>query len=899
MRIALILLLCLSAVTPSFAEEKTTPATTGPGYIWWEGENAVSTDFQKNPWLEENMDKHCSGGMWLTNGGKPRKGGYRASYKIEIPENGVYELWARQGYRGWCSNWWRFDNAEWKEAKITDPAFNYVSVAKHRSLGWTYYGQMKLSKGNHTFEVKLDGEKLLMAFDCFILSRGRFTPFGKNKPDDSVAIDYKKPVGDSKTSVPVPDSRDWWAFRPPADLFDKSAIDLSFMNHKIGTRGFVGMKEGRLVFADGTPVRFWGANCGFWQGKMIFPSHKDADFLAKRLSRLGVNCIRLHIMHATNSLVDTSRDDTQHFDKERLDKLDYLLSALKKEGIYSLLSLQYNRKVKKGDDVPDDFLTDKVKGSTSSVSFFDPKIKELNAKFFKDFLLHLNPYTEKKWIDDPAIAIVEIHNEDSMFWWSLDKSPPDSLKILEKMWNEWLALKYDSTDALKKAWKVEGYEDGLDEGESLEKKNIKRLHVWFTSTDAISPDSKNGGKKPKYQNRASDLMEFLYSVERDFYRDTIKEMQSWGVKVPFVTSNWKGTDLTTRLVLWASSEGGVVDQHNYFGGNRSMLSRPGDGLVSEGFNQIKGRAYCVSEWNVNEPNDYAPESAPLMAVTAAFQGWDAMFQFCLSSADWPTTLTDACVISPSCYLQYPLAALLFRRGDVKEGDVIYERKLSPKQLFAPKLLDKALSKNQWSFTYGASEVPPEILAAGRAVISYVPETTESKIGDLSKLWDKQNKTVRSNTGQLTWDYGNLRMKVNTAASQGAFGALKGEKIKCSDIAIETPNEFCSIFVSSREGAPIAEAKTLIVFAVGRSLNSGAVHKSDRAQFKDAGKGPVFMEPVMGSIEIKNSNRMKAYSLNPNGRRIREIPLREKNGMLILDLTGEPLVVYYELTSEKQ
>jgi len=391
-----------------------------------------------------------------------------------------------------------------------------------------------------------------------------------------------------------------------------------------------------------------------------------------------------------------------------------------------------------------------------------------------------------------------------MFWWTLDKCPPSSLKILEKMWNEWLAEKYESTEELKAAWHVDGYGDGLDNGESLEEKNIKRLHVWFTSTDAISPDSKNGGKQPRYQNRASDLMKFLYKVEKEFYENTIKDMRSWGIKVPFVTSNWKGTDLTTRLVLWASATGGVVDQHNYYGGNRSMLGSVGSGLVSEEFNQIKGRAFCVSEWNMTEPNDYAPESVPLMAVTAAFQGWDAMFQFCLSSADWPTSLSDTCVTSPSGFVQYPLAAMLFRRGDVNEGDVIYERKLSPEQLFAPKLLDKALSKNQWSFTYGASEVPPEILAAGRAVIDYVPETTESVIGDLSKLWDKEKKTVISNTGQLLWDYGNLRMKVDTPASQGAFGALSGETIVCKDISIQTPNEFCSIFVCSRDGKPIPE-----------------------------------------------------------------------------------------------
>ena len=36
-----------------------------------------------------------------------------------------------------------------------------------------------------------------------------------------------------------------------------------------------------------------------------------------------------------------------------------------------------------------------------------------------DVFSHLNPYTNKRYADDPTLAMVEILNEDSLFWGSV------------------------------------------------------------------------------------------------------------------------------------------------------------------------------------------------------------------------------------------------------------------------------------------------------------------------------------------------------------------------------------------------------------------------------------------------------------------------------------------------
>ena len=51
----------------------------------------------------------------------------------------------------------------------------------------------------------------------------------------------------------------------PADILDwrTSPVDLSFLNapeKPAGKRGFLKVVKDKLIFEDGTPVRFWGTN---------------------------------------------------------------------------------------------------------------------------------------------------------------------------------------------------------------------------------------------------------------------------------------------------------------------------------------------------------------------------------------------------------------------------------------------------------------------------------------------------------------------------------------------------------------------------------------------------------------------------------------------------------------
>ena len=73
-----------------------------------------------------------------------------------------------------------------------------------------------------------------------------------------------------------------------------SPVDLSFLNaaeKPAGKHGQLGVAGDRLVFADGEPARFWGANLGAYA--LFNTGLSDTVNQAKRLSKLGFNLVRM------------------------------------------------------------------------------------------------------------------------------------------------------------------------------------------------------------------------------------------------------------------------------------------------------------------------------------------------------------------------------------------------------------------------------------------------------------------------------------------------------------------------------------------------------------------------------------------------------------------------------
>lgn len=225
-----------------------------------------------------------------------------------------------------------------------------------------------------------------------------------------------------------------------------------------GKHGFVRVEGGRFV-NDAGPVRFNGSNL---TGPANFPTHDVADKLAMRLARFGINCIRLHYMDAaygnfmTKSEPGLIAEDTatrRNLDPAQLERLDYLIAALKKRGIYVNINLHVARFW----DEHDGFTgRNQRPGFDKGLDNFEPRMIELQKEYARKLLTHTNQYTGLAYTDEPCVAMIELNNENGLihmyYGGAIDRLPDPYSAEFHRQWNVWLAKKYASTEALLKVW---------------------------------------------------------------------------------------------------------------------------------------------------------------------------------------------------------------------------------------------------------------------------------------------------------------------------------------------------------------------------------------------------------------------------------------------------------------
>lgn len=249
--------------------------------------------------------------------------------------------------------------------------------------------------------------------------------------------------------------REMFPFVMPWDDATPSVANVSHWNHTpAGVKGFVTPREGHL-FVGNERIRFFGVNLCFGAN---FPTHEAAEKIAARMAKFGINCVRFHHMDnqpAPSGIWDKTR---RAIDPGQLDRLDYFIAQLKKHGIYSNINLHVSR------EYPDMPKWPGMPGYYKGVDNFYPPMIQMQKQFARDLLAHKNPHTGLTYAEDPAIAFVEINNENGLIceWWggSLDGMSDVYVAELTKQWNAWLAKKYPMNASLEAAWNIDASTPG-------------------------------------------------------------------------------------------------------------------------------------------------------------------------------------------------------------------------------------------------------------------------------------------------------------------------------------------------------------------------------------------------------------------------------------------------------
>ena len=225
-----------------------------------------------------------------------------------------------------------------------------------------------------------------------------------------------------------------------------------------GKFGHIQAKSDGHLYAGSKRIRFFGVDIAF---SADLPTHEQAEAVASRLAKFGVNIVRFHIMDSRRfpeGLLLRGTTDTRHFDPEGLDRLDYFVSQLEKRGVYANLNLLCYRPINSADGLPAeiDTMTSSVNQPRHAIGFFDEAVLGLQKEYARGLLTHVNPYTGLAYTRDPGVAFVEINNENGLLhaWLSgwLDAMPDVFLKQLQARWDSWLRQQYATTARLRAAW---------------------------------------------------------------------------------------------------------------------------------------------------------------------------------------------------------------------------------------------------------------------------------------------------------------------------------------------------------------------------------------------------------------------------------------------------------------
>lgn len=866
-------------------------------WIWVEGEKPAKSTMHRHPyWYDQVKRGELSGGDLISNF-DDRSG--EAAYRFHSRSAGPYELWARANpVQAKLS--YRLNDGEWAAidmAGAREPT-NIAADGKPdlRFVAWLRVGKVALKKGTNVIAFRMEGPNHNHGFlDCFVLIDEPFAPRGALKPDALARARLQDAESD----------KGWFAFDPKPDPFSaKSGVDLRFLNEKTaGDGGVIGVKGSQFVHTrTGEPVRFWGVNG---------PSSSNPDNLrgeARMLAKHGVNLVRVHHGYF---------DDKGDVDAAAVKRAIDVVAALKAEGIYSHFSIYFPLWLKPGSDTP------WLKGydgrkTPFAALFFNTDFQKRYREWWRALLLTPSPNTGKRLVDDPAVAGLEIINEDSYLFWTFnaDMIPDPELRMLETQFGDWITKKHGSIERALKAWG----------GRPLDRDRPAEGRMGFRPLWNMFNEK---------TRRDQDAARFLVEGQRAFYSETYRFLRGLGFQGVITASNWTtaSPEILGPLEKYSYTVTDFIDRHGYFSchsqgeasewsvrdghtyADRSALrfdpEAPGKSraFVHPAMDpSYDGKPSMISETTWNRPNRYRSEAPLFYAAYGALQDSDAIVHFALDSAAWSVKpgyfMQPWTLMSPAMMGQFPAAALIYRKGLVAPGDLLVDLNLKIGDLYELKgtpmpqdaALDELRMKDapQGTTLKPGNVIDPLVHFAGRANVCFTEGGGRARIVDLKPLVDRRRKVVLSSTGELRLDYGKGVLAVNAPRAQGASGALReAGTIELKDLSLSSRMELGHIVAASLDDKPLATSRRILLQVMSEEkptdFHSEPLPDGDR-KIRSIGRDPWLVKQLDGVVKFSRPDaaKLKAIALDPNGDPVKSLGAAR-------EIRLAPSTIYYLIT----
>jgi hypothetical protein len=645
-----------------------------------------------------------------------------------------------------------------------------------------------------------------------------------------------------------------------------SSVDLShLLEGPAGKDGFIQLRNGHLADGRGKRVRFWGVNA---TGAGGLPAKERAALLAQLLAQRGINCVRFHMLDgvAPRGLIKAGTSTSSAFDSEALDRLDFFIAELKKRGIYANLNLNVGRRYRSGDGVRDYELI----GFAKALTFFDERLLELQRDYARQLLTHVNPYTGKPYADEPAVALVEFVNENSLIeaWFgnrllgqnikpgdaTWTDIPPGYAADLTAKYNAWLRahVPESTIDGWRKA-------EGLPPGSPIPR--LKPSEFSRANTERFSAEAR-----------------FYLEIEAQFFTGMARFLRNeLKVKSLLVGNSDHGHGKSGYPQLVGTSLLDVIDGHVYWQHprylndpqtgrrrgfeirNTPMVDDPLHSTVAElARSPLAGKPYTVSEVNHPFPAEYACEGIPILGAYAALQDWDGIFWYTLAHAD--ITGGEPLVAAhfdiapdPVKMAQIAAGSLMFLRGDVSAARQVVSRGYSRDQVIDSIRLPSSASP------FFDADFSPALPLQHQVRISSLERSVKTTVASEASF------PARSDTAELTWSTGENHtglVLINTERSQAAVGFCGRAPVALNNFRFESDIAFCAVTVSALEEKPISQSDRLLLTAGARVANAGMEWNDARKSLTNWGKAPVQAEIVRGTIHLTGLANARAVFVQP-------------------------------------
>mgnify|MGYP005841676211 CR=1 FL=1 len=723
-----------------------------------------------------------------------------------------------------------------------------------------------------------------------------------------------------------------WAFDPPPDDFSPAALlDLRGLNEKeAGESGFVRVDEaGDFVLGNGKPARFWAVNTtvarqAVWTPRPRWPRippdlARHARFLAKR----GVNMVRLHahINPDVKARPDAAITDINEAERDWIWRT---VAAMKKEGIYTTVSpywpntMQFN---------PEWGIPGGAGLAAHALLFFDETMQRAYKSWMRALLAEPNPYTGIPLARDPALAIIQLQNEDSLLFYTVNNLKGPQRDDFRARYSAWVAAKYGSIEEALKAWggnSVKG--DDLAGG-------LLEFHDLWEMTQ-----NRTGG----FARRLADQLQFWTETQYAFHASMaayLKNELGGGQLVN--ATNWKSGD-PVRLEdaeRYSYTPTDVLAKNRYFSGvhngpNRGWAIVNGDKFTSPSIlldprafplnlKQVERYPMIITESSWVMPMRYAAEGPFLVAAWQSLTGIDAFYWFSTADNEWtPPQSANGYLASQGKWLfgnpdmlgTFPAAALLYRMGYVERGTPVVRETRALEDLWNRRTPIIAESPT-YDPNRDAGDIAPQsgvktgvtplAFLAGEVRVVYDEDPARTRVADLTDLILDGGKVIRSVTGQHELNTAKGYATLNAPKAQGAAAFFRNQsEFRLADVDIRSGNEYGAVLVVSMDGLPLSRSAKVLVQVGTESRPEGwretpveielsGGQKVSGFEVEDFGKAPWRVVEADVEVTVRNPALRKATVLDMNGNPRGEAALTRTPDSVRLKFPADAMYVVLE------